>query len=347
MPDNVKKIPPYLQLKEKLKNRIVSGDWKGIEKLPPERIIAEETRLSRLTVNKALKELVREGLLTSQRGKGHFLARKGARRTGNVAISIYSSNDLKVYSVIEMIHGIQTILKQHDLNASFHLIGSDPDTIPFDNIDGVINLATELSPKDIIPMAFRTHTVTLSLYFFDGLPYIYIDILAGCFKAAKYLLDCGHTKIWLVLNKEEPLKQDYIKGFALAHHIAGCEFSMANVQMIDSENDIKAELAKLLRGRDSDLTGLVCEDDSIAAEMIQAAKEMGLSVPDNISVIGIGDLPISKLIDPSLTTIDYPYESIGQTLAGMLLGLLEDEQTIEPRIVVPDLIVRGTVRKLT
>lgn len=73
-------LPAYYRLQETLKDKIENGEWKPGESIPPERIIAADSRLSVGTVKKALQNLVYEGLLYRVQGKGTFVAGTTLRR---------------------------------------------------------------------------------------------------------------------------------------------------------------------------------------------------------------------------------------------------------------------------
>jgi GntR family transcriptional regulator len=68
-------VPIYYQLEQELRRRIEMGEWKPGDLLPSERELAERYRISRMTVRQALADLVNDGLLYRERGRGTFVAR--------------------------------------------------------------------------------------------------------------------------------------------------------------------------------------------------------------------------------------------------------------------------------
>jgi len=68
-------LPIYYQLKELIREKIATGEWKPGDLIPSERELCEEHGISRMTVRQALSELVNEGLLRREKGKGTFVAR--------------------------------------------------------------------------------------------------------------------------------------------------------------------------------------------------------------------------------------------------------------------------------
>ena len=88
--DRSSPIPLYHQLKEILRAQIDSGNWKTGDVIPNENLIAQDYGLSRGTVREAMDDLVREGLLTRQRGRGTFVA---APKLEQGILSLYSVHE--------------------------------------------------------------------------------------------------------------------------------------------------------------------------------------------------------------------------------------------------------------
>lgn len=74
-----KKIPVYIAMHNKIRQRIISNEWKKGEKIPSERDLAEEFEVSRMTARQAVSSLVEEGLLERRRGSGTFVASEKVR----------------------------------------------------------------------------------------------------------------------------------------------------------------------------------------------------------------------------------------------------------------------------
>ena len=73
--NDFKKSPVYLQIRETIYNKIISGEYKAGEKLPSEDKLAEQFGVSRMTINKALMELVNKEYLTRVQGSGTFVSK--------------------------------------------------------------------------------------------------------------------------------------------------------------------------------------------------------------------------------------------------------------------------------
>ncbi|MFD0529547.1 substrate-binding domain-containing protein [Kitasatospora arboriphila] len=88
---------------------------------------------------------------------------------------------------------------------------------------------------------------------------------------------------------------------------------------------------------------MICDDDVVASGLYQAAAELGLRIPEDVSVVGIDNIPVAGLLVPPLTTVDLPGEELGRTGVAALAALLAGE----PVIVVPPLPTTLVVRAST
>jgi DNA-binding LacI/PurR family transcriptional regulator len=70
-------------------------------------------------------------------------------------------------------------------------------------------------------------------------------------------------------------------------------------------------------------TSLFCSNDEMALGAIQAAKELGLSVPEDLSIVGFDDVPLSRIVTPNLTTVRQPTQELAQLATRALIGHVE------------------------
>ena len=92
------------------------------------------------------------------------------------------------------------------------------------------------------------------------------------------------------------------------------------------------ELMKKILAKKLDIDGVFCATDTIAVGAMEAVKEAGKNIPEDISVVGIGDTKISKVVTPKLTTARYYYKTSGVEAAAMLLAIIEEGQTYNKKI---------------
>ncbi|HKW78289.1 MAG TPA: substrate-binding domain-containing protein, partial [Candidatus Limnocylindria bacterium] len=90
-------------------------------------------------------------------------------------------------------------------------------------------------------------------------------------------------------------------------------------------------------------TAIFAANDLLALGALRAARDAGLRVPADLSLVGINDIPLVGLIDPPLTTVRVPQREMGSIAARMLIDLIE-KASVAPRHVLLDttLVVRGS-----
>jgi DNA-binding LacI/PurR family transcriptional regulator len=102
---------------------------------------------------------------------------------------------------------------------------------------------------------------------------------------------------------------------------------------------------ELLRFRD--FTAVFCGNDQMALGFMHACREVGLSVPGDISVVGFDDMPEAAHFLPPLTTIRQDFGEIGRRAVQQLLGELQGGQPIANEPIVPELVIRSSTARVT
>ena len=90
------------------------------------------------------------------------------------------------------------------------------------------------------------------------------------------------------------------------------------------------------------VTALFVANDQMALGVLRAFNEVGVQVPEDISVVGFDDQPESAYFIPPLTTVAQDFEELGRRCIGLLLDRLESGSTGTPATVAPRLVVRST-----
>lgn len=96
--------------------------------------------------------------------------------------------------------------------------------------------------------------------------------------------------------------------------------------------------------RQGQVTALFCDDDLLAAATYRAARSLGLSIPEDISVVGFNDIEMARIIHPELTTVAIPAETVATLAVEKLLGQLNGGRlpSGETRVVPLELRVRAS-----
>ncbi len=164
----------------------------------------------------------------------------------------------------------------------------------------------------------------------DGIPSINIDDRAGARAAARHLIDLGHRRIGIVSSSfhgpfgllDQP--GDVLDGHVPSLRLGGWleELSAADrrptvvVQRPNSASG--SDSAKLLLDRAEPPTAILCFSDVIALGVIETARDNGLRVPDDLSVVGFDDAPLAARAAPRLTTIRQDLQAKGRLAATAL-----------------------------
>ncbi|TON41508.1 transcriptional repressor PurR [Vibrio parahaemolyticus] len=173
--------------------------------------------------------------------------------------------------------------------------------------------------------------------------------LRGGYLAAKYLIDCGHTEIGCItgpLIKHQA--QMRYEGYKRAMNEAGLEFNANWIIESDFECEGGYQAFKKMAERGTLPSSIFVSNDMMAMGVINAANELGIKVPDDLSIIGYDDIHIAKFMSPSLTTIHQPKYRLGQAAVETLVRRLDDKSN-EAQVVQlePTLVVRNSVKLLS
>ncbi|ANQ58241.1 substrate-binding domain-containing protein [Vibrio parahaemolyticus] len=172
--------------------------------------------------------------------------------------------------------------------------------------------------------------------------------LRGGYLAAKYLIDCGHTEIGCItgpLIKHQA--QMRYEGYKRAMNEAGLEFNANWIIESDFECEGGYQAFKKMAERGTLPSSIFVSNDMMAMGVINAANELGIKVPDDLSIIGYDDIHIAKFMSPSLTTIHQPKYRLGQAAVETLVRRLDDKSN-EAQVVQlePTLVIRNSVKLL-
>ena len=203
-----------------------------------------------------------------------------------------------------------------------------------------IDNAEILSPllQQSIPVALiARHMPSLSVHT------VAIDDRLGGALAAQHLLELGHTRVAVL---SEPFKvsssQERVRGFREVLEKAGLLWNRPDQGSTADLGSAKKEVLVLL-GETQHPTGLFCCNDMQAIGALQAAKELGLRVPEDVSIIGFDNTILASVTSPPLTTVAQPIEDLGHRAVDLLIEELKEECEAPQRIVLePELVVRGS-----
>jgi len=169
---------------------------------------------------------------------------------------------------------------------------------------------------------------------FSPVDMVTTDDVQGARDATRFLLELGHFRIALLAVKNSTTSklrtQGYREAFQQARHKLDEELI---VEGSDFGEDSGYTLMKVLLRRSKPPTAVVAFNDVMAVGAIHAIEEEGLSIPEDISLVGF-DNTIARLTQPRLTSVALPMGEIGKVAIRILLDRIEGKDTGEPKKIL-------------
>ena len=177
----------------------------------------------------------------------------------------------------------------------------------------------------------------------DGVPAVDVDDDYGAHLLMDHLLGLGHRRIAHITGHPNLLsaqirQQVYLDRMQQAGQVVGDLLRLGQYSA-DSGFEHASALLKL-RNRP---TAIFAANDEIAMGVLEAASHLGISVPTELSLVGVDDRPASTLIKPALTTLHQPFDELGRTATRLLIDRIEGrEVAAEVHLFKPRLVVRDS-----
>ncbi len=176
------------------------------------------------------------------------------------------------------------------------------------------------------------------------------DHQIGAFKAVSHLVELGHRDIAIIGGTPEtrlysPIGKERLKGYRMALDMAGIPVREQYITSGEwTSSDARECALRLLQGRNTP-TAIFATSDVQAAGVLMAAREMGVRVPDDLSVVGYDNLPLAEYL--SLTTMWQNHDLLARNAATLLQEELRSGVRTGERVVLqPELIARSSTRAL-
>jgi LacI family transcriptional regulator len=173
-------------------------------------------------------------------------------------------------------------------------------------------------------------------------PTVGSDNWNGGLAATRHLLELGHRRIAAISGPTDMLcSRARVDGYRSALAEAGVELDSSLVRTGNFYVDAGYVEGLRLLSRPDRPTGIFAGSDMQALGVLRAARELGLRVPDDVSVVGYDDLPIAQWTGPGLTTVRQPLAQMGSIATRMVLDLAAGNAPIMRRVnLATELVVR-------
>lgn len=215
------------------------------------------------------------------------------------------------------------------------------------NADGLIITASEIEYEDLLPLAARgVQTVLIGTHIdHPNLDVVRIDNRAAACEAVQHLIDLGHRRIAMAFGPMSTSSLEQRRqGYQQAMAAAGLPIEAGWVVEETARAADEYQGIRDLMTRPDRPTAIFAAADVIALDLLLVLRDMGLRVPEDVSVVGFDDIPATRLTTPALTTIHQPTYEMGRRAAELLIRhMTETAPSARERVVMEhQLIVRGS-----
>ncbi len=156
---------------------------------------------------------------------------------------------------------------------------------------------------------------------------------AGGLSATAHLISLGHRRIGVIGGPREMLcSQARVDGYRAALERAGLEVDRGLVRYGDFQHEGGFRAAQELLADPDRPTAIFAGSDQQAMGVYEAARQAGLSIPEDLSVVGFDDLPLCQWLSPPLTTVRQPLEEMGRVAARTIFQQLDGKTLVSPRV---------------
>jgi DNA-binding LacI/PurR family transcriptional regulator len=346
----------YKEIKNMLMAEIAKMD--SNERLPSRPELCKKLAIAKATLDKAINELVTEGLLYSRRGDGTYVADAGEE------ILVHNGNwGVIVPNVMEMfytgiVRGVEDVAQSYGI--SIILCNSDSN---FEKQEQYIKRLNHsgVSGFILVPIFSRDRGEDKRL--FDQLteskvPFVFCNRHAegidapvvtsnnfyGGYLAVEHLLGKGYRNIAYISHEKTRASIDRCQGYITALLKNGIEVNR-KIIVINNRSQMKPpgyEVMKKVLASGQLVDAVFCYTDKVIQGVYQAISEAGLRVSDDIGVVGYNNLDICEKLNPTVTSVAYKSLEIGAKAAEMLYKQINGEELsdFEFYLFQPELIVR-------
>lgn len=209
------------------------------------------------------------------------------------------------------------------------LIGHDRDQEVYDFLD-------RRGVPYIVTWAFDPDSHRLSIGF---------DNRSSMKALATTVLDSGHRKLAMITARREGNDRARARVQGVLDAMRERGLPEAGLSLVETEYSIEngaAAFEELMRCTPRP-TAVMCGNDVMAAGALSMARDLGLRVPEDVSITGFDDIELAKIVTPRLTTVHVPHREMGRRAAGVLMAMLNGERPESSIELKANVVLRETL----
>lgn len=328
--------------------------------------IAEALNVSPATVSRGLKDHpgirkdTKRKILDTAKKMGYqyntFASNLRRKKTNTIGVIVPRLNS---YFMSTVIAGMEKLVNENGYNLiisqsqeSFKKEIAGVNTMYNSRIDGLmVSLAFDTKDTDHFEALLKKN---IPIIFFDrilehpGCTSIVIDNKQAGYDATKHLLEQGCKRIvHLSGSLNRNVYADRLAGYKQALQEKGIAFDPELVISNNLSDMGGEEAARQILKMNEKPDGVFAANDTSAVACMRELKLAGIKIPEDIAFVGFNNDPVSKVIEPNLTTVNYPGQEMGEVAAATLLNKLNKSNTANLNTIVlrHELIIRQSSQK--
>ncbi len=247
-----------------------------------------------------------------------------------------------------LIRAIESEIYKRNYYMLLHFTSDPEEGIQFAaiwNAEGLITIGLNEKSNILLQVKGKAPLVSVDTYYEKpGIANVGLDDFGGGFLMAEYLLQCGHRKIGFVSDNDVGVDHERWKGVCRAYEKMGDASGIRHIRIPGKRSERERYYQEHLRELAQEEDALFFASDYYAAEAVVKLKDLGIRVPEDISVAGFDDSEAARLCRPRLTTVHQDITGKGKHAVDKLFGLICGKPDISIAEQLPvSLVVRDSV----
>jgi DNA-binding LacI/PurR family transcriptional regulator len=341
-------IPQYFQLQTWLIEQIEQGVFKQHDKIPTEEELSHITGLARATIRQAIQNLVNIGYLRRQKRLGTFVLRTRLEPEKSTIIGILIPDIQSGYAPI-LARGAEDEAARsgHSLilcNTDDLFVKADfqADRLISHHVSGVIFVPTAAGDEKNKQIAEKFEKQNIPVVLADRIikdldsDYVTTDNFDGAYQLTSYLIEKGHRYIAIALSDRFSTETQRLAGYkkALLAHDIPVNTDLIKIHPGPYAEKPYVQIARSLLKQKGTIDAIFAGHDRIAFIIYAVAEEMGISIPEDVSLVGYDDLRPTCAHTISLTTVHQPIYEIGQESMKLVMERIKSKHRKPAKVVL-------------
>jgi DNA-binding LacI/PurR family transcriptional regulator len=210
-------------------------------------------------------------------------------------------------------------------------------------VDGVVIACINFSDPSVAELIRGELPVVTIDHVFDNRTAIISDNVKGMHDLISYIYEMGHRKIAYIHGADSSVTRNRVGSFYRTLGELGIQVDDEYVKNgVYHDAETTAKLTRELLEQKDRPTCIIFPDDFSCIGGINAIKEQGLRIPEDVSIAGYDGIMLSQVLDPKLTTVQQDTKALGKRAAEKLISLIENPKaSVIERVVVEGKVIQG------